>query len=471
MRAPTLCAAALSAGLLVPSLAAAQAREVWKSEDGSSSLDLGAFNKSFGSAIHNQPGLVEGTRSLSQLFDQVHLVAPDLDLPAVAPLPQSGASLTNTSRVWGRFLWNNRVEFSAGYQIDATVASDPALSSGRFLGGPVPTKGETEGRRLVDFDRVLVDHGTFLLQHNLDLLAVKVILPKGEIVVGRQVLSWGTGVLWNPTDLLSPFSPSDVDREVRHGVDAVRFSLPLSKTSLLDLIYLPQQDAWAQGGVARVQANTKGFDVSVSAAKYVSDLVFGADTAGDIGPLGVHAEAAYTLGLANLGGPGPVAVEERFLRSVVGVAWRPAGGWTLGGEYYFNGFGAQSPAGYASKLSSDRVVRGEVFGAGRHYLGLNATRQATPLLSLQMLVLTNLADPSALAIPVSQYWAAQKVLVRIGGYIPIGARPDPRLLQSLTVSDVLLGSPAFVAATTTLGLRSEYGTSPWGAFAQVGFYF
>jgi hypothetical protein len=472
MTAPSRCAAALTAGLLVPTLVAAQAREVWKSQDGSSSLDIGAFNKSFALAVQNQSGLVEGTEALRQLLDQVALVAPGVELPAIAPLPESGASLTNTSRVWGRLLWKNRVELSAGYQVDATAASDPTLTSGRFLGGPVPAKGgETEGRRLVDFDHVLVDHGTFLLQHNLDLLAVKLILPRGEIMVGRQVLSWGTGSFWNPTDLLSPFAPSDVDREVRHGVDAVRFSMPLGKTSLLDLVYLPQQEAWAQGGVARVQANTRGFDVSVSAAKYVSDVVLGADTAGDVGPVGVHAEVAYTLGLANLAGPGPVEVEERFLRGVVGAAWRPAEDWTLGAEYYFNGFGAASPAGYAAKLSSDRIVHGEVFGAGRHYLGLSAVRQATPLLSLQVMLLANLADPSALAIPVSQYWAAQKVLVRVGGYLPIGARPDPRLLQSLTVSDVLAGSPAFLAATTTLGLRSEYGASPWGAFAQIGIYF
>jgi hypothetical protein len=36
---------------------------------------------------------------------------------------------------------------------------------------------------------------------------------------------------------------------------------------------------------------------------------------------------------------------------------------------------------------------------------------------------------------------------------------------------VLEGSAAFVAATTSLGLRSEYGSSPWGLFVQAGVYF
>lgn len=472
MRVPRLGAAILCAGLLAPVSAAAQAREVWKSADGRSSLDLGAFYKALGTALENQSSLVEAGGALHSLFERARLAQPELELPATKTLPESGASFANTARAWGRVLWKNRVEVSAGWQFDATVASDAALVSGARLGSSLPVSGDSDtSRRLADFDHVIAARGTYRLQHNLDLLAVKVVLPKGEIVAGRQVLSWGTGRFWNPTDLLSPFAPTDVDREVRHGVDAIRFSMPLGKTALVDLLYLPQKYAWAQGGVARVQANTRGFDISVSAAKYVSDVVFGADTAGDIGPLGVHAEAAYTLGLANLAGPGDVRIAERFLRGVAGVDWRPAGGWTLGAEYYFNGFGEADPAGYARKMSSDRAARGEVFGAGRHYLGVSATRQATPLLSLRMLLLANLADPSALGIPVCEYWAAQKILVRIGGYVPIGSRPDAGALRRVTVPDLLSNNASFVAASSSLGLRSEYGSSPWGLFAQAGIYF
>ncbi len=92
-------------------------------------------------------------------------------------------------------------------------------------------------------------------------------------------------------------------------------------------------------------------------------------------------------------------------------------------------------------------------------------------MALRMLVLANLADPSALAIPVAEYWAAQKVLVRIGGDIPMGRSPDSRALSRLTAADVLTGSAAFRTAVSSLGLRSEYGASPFGLFAQAGLYF
>jgi hypothetical protein len=63
------------------------------------------------------------------------------------------------------------------------------------------------------------------------------------------------------------------------------------------------------------------------------------------------------------------------------------------------------------------------------------------------------------------------VLVRIGGYIPMGRGPDAGVMSKLTVADVLTGSSAFRTAVSSLGLRGEYGSSPWGLFAQAGFYF
>jgi hypothetical protein len=467
-----VCVTALCLAPVIPTPALAQTREVWKNQDSGTVFEVGAFYKTMLMGLWSQPGLVDGAEALQRLYDQTHLAQPAFVPPPVVVLPSYGTSWTNTGRAWGRLLFSNKIEISAGYQLDALQASDPALTTGVGLGGSVPVPGsEAASRRLVDINRVLVDNGTFLLQQNLDLLSIKVPLPKGEVVVGRQVLSWGTGRFWNPTDLLSPFAPTDVDREVRHGVDAVRYTLPLGKTSFVDVLYLPQQESWAQGGVARVQANTKGFDVSASVAKYVSDVVFGADTAGDIGPLGVHAEAAYTLGLTNLGGPESAQVGEQFLRAVVGCDWRPAKDWMIVAEYYFNGFGATDPAGYAGKMRSQRALAGELYGAGRHYLGLSAVRKQTDLLSLQMLVLTNLTDPSVMVIPTSEYWAAQHVLIRIGGYIPLGARPTAAAIQNLTVSDVLTASPAYVAAVSSMGLRSEYGSAGWSVFAQVGVHF
>jgi hypothetical protein len=155
---------------------------------------------------------------------------------------------------------------------------------------------------------------------------------------------------------------------------------------------------------------------------------------------------------------------------VAGADVRPTDELVLTGEYYFNGWGARHASGYLDVLRSDRVRRGEVFGAGRHYLGLIATWRESELLTVQGTVITNLADPSAIAVPSLEYWAAQHVLVRVGGYLPLGRQPDASAARRLTQDDAAQMTDAWRDVTGTLGLRSEYGASPFGLFAQLAVY-
>ena len=154
MHAPRLIAAALCAVLYVPVPAAAQSREVWRSEDGESTLELRAFYKTLASVLRLQPDLVQGTEALRQVLDRAALEDPTLRLgPEIVTLPQYGATWTNTARAWGRLLLENRVEISAGWQVDGTVASDRSLIGATGLGGSVPIAGsETASRRLVGLD-------------------------------------------------------------------------------------------------------------------------------------------------------------------------------------------------------------------------------------------------------------------------------------------------------------------------------
>jgi len=435
----------------------ASARELWTRDDGSAVLEGRAFYKTLGEWLRLPEGLVQGTQALASL------------VPGTPSLPRDAALSAHTVRAWGRLVWGGRLELQAGWQVSMLAASEAGLTGGGLV---LPQSGTVQAasRRLVDFDPVLLSEGGLQATHNLDLLAIRANLPFGDLTVGRQVLSWGTGRLWNPTDLLSPFSPTDIDREVRRGVDAVRLSVPLGDTSGVDLLWLPQRNAADQGGVLRARTNLAGFDFSLSAAKYVRDAVLGADFAGDLGPAGIHGEAAVTWPLRGLdsGSPGVGAL---FVRAVAGAEWKPTDKWILLAEYYFNGWGAERPEGYLATMRSDRVVRGEVFGAGRHYAGVVAAYAATELLSIQAVVIGNLVDPSAVAMPAIEYWLEQNVIAWAGAFLPFGAGADPSALRSLGLADVFTQSPAFQSAVSSLGIRSEYGVSPAGVFAQVGIYF
>ncbi len=448
----------------------AAARDLWTAEDGAFTLELNAFYKTLATGLRMQPGLVDSSETLATLVANARATSPPEQaalLPDVTAIPLWGGTWAHTARVWGTLRYRERLELSAGWQLTALAASDPALLGASALGTSAPvTASPPASRRLVDFDPALVERERFLLQHNLDLLALKVRSSFADVTIGRQVLSWGSGRLWNPTDLLSPFGPTDVDREVRRGVDAVRVSMGLAPTAQLDLLWLPQKQARDNGGVVRGQFNVGGFDVAPSVAKYVRDLVVGLDTSGDVGPLGVHGEIAWVRAFDR----DATGQREEFVRAVAGVDWRPTQSLVLTGEYYFNGWGTSDASGYLDVLRSARVVRGEVFGAGRHYAGVVAAWQISPLLTAHATAVANLGDPSLLFVPALEYWAKQKLLVRVGGYLPLGRQPDPAPLRALTPQDVTADTDAWRQAIRGYGLRSEYGASPYGLFAQIALY-
>jgi hypothetical protein len=415
------CLVLVVAGL-VPALAHADS---WSWDDDASELEVRHFVKSMTVGLRVPRALVDATE-----------------------VPEYGGLELLSTRIWGRLVLDQRLELQLGWQLDALVPSDRSFATAAVAGGsPQPASAPRARRRLVDFDPVLARHDGATLSHDLGLLAVRLDTAHADLVVGRQVLSWGSGRLWNPTDLLSPFAPTDVDREVRRGVDAVRVSIPLAATSQLELLWLPLPAARDQGGVARLQTNLLGFDVAPSVAKYVRDVVLGLDATGDLGRFGVHGEAAWTIALDR----DADGQREDFVRAVVGGDVRPVDELAITAEYYFNGWGAADPSGYLGVLSSARVTRGEVFGAGRHYLGVAGSWRASELLTVNASTIVNLGDPSVIVVPSLEYWAQQDVLLRAGAYLPLGRQPGP-------------------GATGGLTLRSEYGVAPLGLFAQVAIY-
>ncbi len=353
----------------------------------------------------------------------------------------AGAMDAQILRAQSRFLFEDRFELDLAWQLQFLMATDPAFVGGTSLSGTIGGTGAGPQRRLLPLEGQLAATATSVLSHNLDRLAMKFALPFGDLTLGRQVLSWGTGRFFNPTDVLSPFPPTVIDREVRRGFDAVRLAIAINETTQLDVLWLPQAVAEEHGGVVRFQTNLRGWDASLSAGKYVRDFVFGFDLVGDLGPVNVHAEGAYTIEWLKTGDIGA-----RFFRGVAGADYRPHEKVMLTLEYSFNGYGTTDPSKYVQVLTSARARRGEVFGAGKHVVAAAASWRVDDLLSGSLAVLCNVADPSAVAIASVEYSFTQSVLLRGGAYVPMGRGPVDGQL------------------------RSEYGSGAFGAFAQVGVY-
>jgi hypothetical protein len=441
--------------------APALAKEVLRDDEGTS-LEVSGFFKTQLTGILLHPDSMETLRAQARLFERAQAEAPPgVTLPSVRVPPPVGLLDTHVLRLGARFKAADIFELDVAWQLGLTLASDAA-----YLG---VARTEGDPRRLVPLGGELGSGSIWRISHELDRFAIKIPLSFGDLTLGRQVLSWGTGRFWNPTDVLSPFPPTAVDREVRRGFDAARLAIALGEVTQLDLIYLPREKPWEMGGVVRFQTNLFGFDGSLSVGKYIDDLVFGADLVGDLGPIGVHAEGAYTLQLASLGS-GSVSVGEHFFRGVIGAEAKPHEKLLLMLEYGFNGYGTARASRYATVLASDRVRRGEIFGAGKHQLAFAGAFLASDIFSAQLAVLSNVSDPSFLIVPSFEWSVTQWLLLRGGASIPLGATQDASVFDALGPIDVFTQSEAFNSAVQSRGLRSEFGASAFSVFLQVGAY-
>jgi hypothetical protein len=59
------------------------------------------------------------------------------------------------------------------------------------------------------------------------LLTIKI--GAADIFIDRQAVAWGSGRLFNPTDVVTPYAFNELDKEERLGVDAVRVRVTLCR--------------------------------------------------------------------------------------------------------------------------------------------------------------------------------------------------------------------------------------------------
>ncbi|MFH1347206.1 MAG: hypothetical protein ABIH22_00770, partial [Candidatus Margulisiibacteriota bacterium] len=93
----------------------------------------------------------------------------------------------------------------------------------------------------------------------------KVFFPQVDITLGKQRIAWGTGYIWNPTNVLNPFTLSfAVQEEDEEDVVAARFEVPLGVSEGIDA-YVLSGDTWENTtkGI-KAKANFANYDLSVS---------------------------------------------------------------------------------------------------------------------------------------------------------------------------------------------------------------
>ncbi|MEK7234662.1 MAG: hypothetical protein AAB268_12665 [Elusimicrobiota bacterium] len=217
---------------------------------------------------------------------------------------------------------------------------------------------------------------------------------RGVLRAGRQRIAWGSGKLWNPTDVLNPYDPTSVERDERHGVDALYARVGVGSLAQAELAWAPG-GVWAQHALlARGRANWEGWDASLLGGKIpgsTASFVLGGDLAGAVFDGTAHGELAW-FNPAN---------RTPYWKAGLGYDYSFVSGAAIAVEAYHAGNGAADPLRY----NYAALRAGLEPGVAKDYAGATFSKDLHTLVKFECAAIVNLDDGSTLSYP-SLAWNA-----------------------------------------------------------------
>lgn len=201
--------------------------------------------------------------------------------------------------------------------------------------------------------------------------------------VGRDAVSFGVGRIWSPNDLFKPFTPTEIDKDYKSGIDLVRYERSLTDVSDITLIYTPLNGT-QESYVGRLRGTIGSFDVSLIAGKLSHDTTYGFTFDGPIGGAGFRGSVNC---LASPEG-------NCTYKFVLGSDYMFPNNLYVVGEYYYNGPGSQTLSNY----DWSNYLAGNIYNLAQHYLALGYSLDFWSLWNTTGYVINNLDDGSQL------YW-------------------------------------------------------------------
>lgn len=283
-----------------------------------------------------------------------------------------------------------------------------------------------DDRRLLDLTGSLEQNRDYILYHRLDRLSVTWMADWGAIRAGRQAITWGNGLLFNPMDLFNPFSPADIERDYKVGDDMLSGRFAFADAGDLQLLYVPRREPdsrdlrWDQSSLAaklHFAAGTTEFDLL--AGRHYEDTVLGAGAAGYWG------SAAWRCDFTSTFLKDGADRDQYFsLAANMDYSWVWWGRNFYGFlEFFYSGLGNDDySAAAADRNLAERLARGELFTLGRAYFAGHLQVELHPLLNAYVTVINNAADPSGILQPRLVWDVTQNTQLIFGGALFYGAK-------------------------------------------------
>lgn len=299
----------------------------------------------------------------------------------------------NTLRLQARLYPSEKITVETAYSLSPQIMP-PEMYVGNGVDSFLSAGGGNLGYRAYDFAKKLYPEQSSVNQnlavyHNLDRLYGLVSFPFGDLYLGRQAISWGSAHVINPTDIIAPYSFSNLNTEEKRGVDAARLRMPVGAMSEIDLGYVAGDEfSYAQSALfVRTRLYAAGTDMSLLVMGFKENLLIGGDVTRSIGGAGSWIEAAYVLPDAL--GSDSADAEQQYATVSTGMDYNFGPKFYGYAEYHFNSPGKDSADTHPA------YTEGATYLLGRHYAVIGGTYQLTPLIPVSGLILMNLTDLSA----------------------------------------------------------------------------
>ena len=332
--------------------------------------------------------------------------------------------------------WDNnadlRLNFSAyknawalkvDYQL-LTLAGDTVSMLQQNPGlGFRPQLISNDDKRLMDLTHIISEDDDSISAHRLDRLNLSYTTDQAVVRAGRQAVSWGNGLIYNPMDFFNPFDPAAIDTEYKTGDDMIYGQYLFNNGDDAQAVWVGRRDANGDVNSAVASSAVKyhvfldDYEIDFLLAEHYDDRTIG---------LGGVANAGGAIWRSDI-----VASEidnDSFVSGVINfsyswVAWNKNVSAVV--EFYRNGFGIDDGDYSLANLSQhpnlmQRIGRGELFTLGKHYLAAAATIELSPLWLFTPTVFTNLDDDSLMLQLLSQHDLQQNLQLLVAANFPLG---------------------------------------------------
>lgn len=337
-------------------------------------------------------------------------------------------------------------------RVSLTAHHNTILNGGdsfAFLTNPGATLDQSptdDDYRLMDLTWEVNSGDRHRLVQRFDRLALQYRGSNWGLTIGREAVSWGSGLVFQPMDLFSPFAPTTVDRDFKAGDDLLIVDRLFSDGSDLQFLGVARRDLEgdATADVASVAIKWRKFlagaELELFGGKHYEDQVYGGALRLPLGGAMLRSDLVATrLNDGDWKVSGILNMDYSF-----DLAGRSAYVFT---EYYHNDFGVSHLPANPLLLPEDlaaRLARGEVFNLMRDYLAVGGSLQWHPLWTQSLTLIGNLHDGSTLVQSTVSFVPGDNATIDAGVTWPFGDAGEefggvPLLGEALTTGGAIQG--------------------------------